>query len=182
MFSVQFFVLTFSSSVQPWRWHIMTKHERPLGERAGALLYWNIIKYCWNFELLCVILRISDLENILSVWGQLSRGRVRTSSGVGGTYLTLGSTNQRNGRLVMCSLRAKKPHLQIVTYGSSVTIYSSTSLVCASLHLFWNPNKWALILWTQAQFFLLFSSLYHTSISILEVACVTWQKQYLGFK
>ena len=48
---------------------------------AGALLYLNIIKYCWNFELLCVMLRISDLENILSVWGQLSRGRVRTSSG-----------------------------------------------------------------------------------------------------
>ena len=48
---------------------------------AGPLLYWKIIIYCWNFEVLCVMLRISDLKNILSVWGQLSRGRVRTSSG-----------------------------------------------------------------------------------------------------
>ena len=160
MFSVQFFVLTFSSSVQPWRWHIMTKHERPLGERAGALLYWNIIKYCWNFELLCVKLRFKAIWKIYWVYEDSLAG-AGLEHQVGGTYLTLGSTNQRNGRLVMCSLRAKKPHLQIVTYGSSVTIYSSTSLVCASLHLFWNPNKWALILWTQAHFFLFLLSLHH---------------------
>ena len=44
----------------------------------------------------------------------------------------------------------KKPHLQIVTCGSPVTIYSSTSLVCLPAC----PPRWVLIIWTQAQLFL----------------------------